>query len=238
MSHACPANGSPWFSAPTLSSAAGAWPSELASTRFPFWRTALWQTISTAAAQLAACEKSLFMGPRPHRVISWSSNEGMLPSLCNCFSSAYSPRYRPINVPNRPPLGRSLPGPGPGWKRPPRRLTRHSAKCYKSTLCVRPCSGPTGAARHAVRRQIGWVRATGSSGPTGVAQRPNSSCPVLRWEPFELRQGHPPALNMQRSDEMVCRKRVCRAAVDPESDFSSWRIFNANLACECLVPGK
>jgi hypothetical protein len=67
----------------------------------------LWRTASVPAAWLAACEKSLFMGPRLHRVISCSSNEGMLPSLCNCFSSAYSARYRPINVRNQPSLSRS-----------------------------------------------------------------------------------------------------------------------------------
>jgi hypothetical protein len=208
------------------------WQTEPTSKRFPSWRTAC-----LAATPLAAtCEKSLFMGPRLNRVLSCSGNEGMLPSLCNCFSSAYSARYRPINVPNWPSCSRSSRRLR-SFSNPPLRLTRHSAKCYKSTFCVRPCLGPTGAAppRFSAADRLG--ARSGSSGPTGVTQK-TSSCPVLWWEPFELRQGHPPALNMQRSDDMVCRKRVCRAAVDPESDFSSWRIFNAHLACECLVPGK
>src|SRR5271167_790721 len=102
MSHASPADGSPWFCARTFSSADGAWLIEPASMRFPLWRSA-W----LSAARLGANEKSLFMGPRLHRVISCSSNEGMLPSLCNCFSSPYSGRCRPINVRNRPSFGRS-----------------------------------------------------------------------------------------------------------------------------------
>jgi len=58
-----------------------------------------------AAARLAAaCEKSVLMGSRLTRVVSCSCNEGMLPSLCNCFSPAYSARYRPINLPIWPSL--------------------------------------------------------------------------------------------------------------------------------------
>src|SRR5580704_12062723 len=133
MSHAGPADCSGWFCARTFSSKDGARQAQSASRRFPWQQIAL----MAAARLVACCEKSLFMGSRLYPVVSCSGNEGMLPSLCNCFSPAYSPRYRPINVPN--PL--SLRSPAMGFrpvKTPLLRLTSHSAKCYKTTFCVRP----------------------------------------------------------------------------------------------------
>jgi hypothetical protein len=50
---------------------------------------------------LTACrclQKVYAHGPPSTPGCFFSGNEGMLPSLCNCFSPAYLRRYRPINV--------------------------------------------------------------------------------------------------------------------------------------------
>ena len=162
MSHACPADRSPWPCARMSSREAGVRRKESASTCLPSWRTALWRTASTAAKRLAAREKSLFMGPRLRRVFPALA----IKACYHRFAILFRPHIRRgtiLYTPQAIPLCAAPRSKPATPERHPRRLTRHSAKCYKSTFCVRPFSGPTGAVRQDARRQIDWVRMQAAS---------------------------------------------------------------------------
>jgi len=148
---------------------------------FPFW-----QTTSTAATRLAArCDKSLFMGPRLLGLFPALAIKACYHRFAIVFVRIFGaiPSYkRPLECGSLLPLSSPTP-----------RLTRRSAKCYKSTLCVRPYSGPTGAAPLYLRRQIGWVRVSANPDHPGNTEK-QWSCPVLEVGAFEIRRGVLPAL--------------------------------------------